>query len=166
MTFPPVDQIPDPPPGPGVRTPFSAPPTERDRRRMWLGLGLGGVLLLVCCGGGIAGFVGLVVAQNKAIPTEATAVVTRYLDDLTHEDYRDAYDQLCGAHQGQESLPEFTARQRSSPTLSEFTVQPPRIGQSEVIVPADLYTSAGSDTREFILVEDQQAGGLRICGGE
>ena len=166
MTFPPVEQIPGPPPGPGVRAPFAAPPTERDRKRMWIGLGVGAALLVVCCGGGLVAFIGLVVAQNRAIPAEAAAVVNRYLDDLTHEDYRDAYDQLCGADQSQQSLAEFTARKRAGATIEQYRVGQPRAQQSEVLVPVQLYTSSGSVDSVFTLVEDQQAGGLRICGGE
>jgi hypothetical protein len=166
VTLPPVEQIPGPPPGPGVRAPFAAPPTERDRKRMWIGLGVGAALLVVCCGGGLVAFIGLVVAQNRAIPAEATAVVNRYLDDVTHEDFRDAYDQLCGADQDKESLQEFTTRKRTEATIEQYQVGQPRVEQSQVEVPVHLYTSSGFLDWIFTLVEDQQAGGLRICGGE
>src|SRR5436309_9937590 len=94
-----TEQVPAPPPGPGVRAPFAAPPTERDRKRLWISLVVGAVLLLLCCGGGVVGFGVLVVATDRALPAEATAVVERYLTGLRDGDYQKAYDQLCGAHQ-------------------------------------------------------------------
>lgn len=166
MSFPPVEQIPSPPPGPGVRAPFAAPPTERDRKRMWIGLGIGAALLVVCCGGGIAGFVALVVAQNRAIPAEATAVVDRYLSAIEHHDYPAAYDLVCATHHSHESLAVFTARKSGQPELLSWQIDPPRIFGSEVLVPVLIDDSSGFSHQEFTLVQDDQAGGLRICGGE
>jgi hypothetical protein len=164
----PAEQVPPAPAGPGVRAPFAAPPSERDRKRLWISLVLGGVLLLLCCGGGIAGFSALVVATEKSLPVEATSVVTRYLEGLRSENYQQAYDQLCGAHQQGESLQEFAAHQRLSPRPTEWALGDPRLGQNEVFVPAHIYLSGDNlpHDRDFILVQDQQAGGLRICGGE
>src|SRR5207249_4522642 len=96
--------VPGAPAGPGVRAPFAAPPTERDRRRLWTGIGIGALVLVLCCGGGIVGFGTLVVAQAQALPKEAVVVVTRYLDGLRDQNHRQAYDQLCGQLQAQESL--------------------------------------------------------------
>jgi hypothetical protein len=162
-----IDEVPVPPPGPGVRAPFAAPPTERDRKRLWIGLGIGAALLVLCCGGGIVGFGALVVAQNRALPREAVSVVDTYLRDLRDENYRGAYEQLCGQERENRSLDEFTVRQRAEPAINGWQIGQPRIGQSAVFVPVSIDRSdGGSDSRDFTLVEDQQAGGLRICGGE
>src|SRR5437899_7527140 len=112
MNVPQVDHVPAPPPGPGVRTPFAAPPTERDRKRLWISLGVGALLLVLCCAGGIVGFGALVVAQNKAIPQEAVTVVDRDLSGLRARNYQQAYDQLCAARRWEETLARISGRQR------------------------------------------------------
>ncbi len=159
--------VPGAPAGPGVRAPFAAPPSERDRRRMWTGIGVGALLAVLCCGGGIVGFGTLVVAQTRALPQEAVVVVTRYLDGLRDQDYRQAYDQLCGQVRAQESLAEFTARQRGGPRLGGYTIGQARIAGREVVVPAQLQMDGQVDNHEFGLIQDEQPGGaaLRICRG-
>jgi len=157
--------VPGAPPGPGVRAPFAAPPTERDRRRIWAGISIGAVLFVLCCGGVVVGFGTLVVAQARALPQEALAVVNQYLEGLRDEDYRRSYDQLCGTARDRETLAEFTARQRDLPRLRSYTVEQPHITQDEVVVTAQLHRDGSVDSLTFALVEDQEAGGLRICGG-
>jgi hypothetical protein len=157
--------VPGAPAGPGVRAPFAAPPTERDRRRLWTGIGIGALLFVLCCGGGIIGFGTLVVAQTRALPNEAVAVVTRYLEGLRDEDYAQSYDLLCGSTQERENLAHFTARQRAQPRLSSFTVGQSAVLGNEVVVTADLTRGDSTDRQSFQLYPDQEAGGLRICGG-
>jgi len=160
------DAAPPPaPPGPGVRAPFAAPPSERDRRRMWVGIGIGAVLLVLCCGGGIVGFGALVVARTRALPAEAVAVVDQYLAGLRDGDFKQAYDQLCGQARDQETLDRFTARQRGLPHIDSYTIGQPDASGAEVIVPADVEAGGDRQSRTFGLVQDQEAGGLRICRG-
>jgi hypothetical protein len=159
----PPHEIPDPPPGPGVRTPFAAPPTERDRKRLWIGLGVGLALLVVCCGGGVFGFGALVYSQSRALPDEAVSVVNDYLHDLSEANYARAYALLCQAHQDNVGLSEYIEGKRVSPAVTTWEVGQPAVGRSEIAVPVHL-DQIGD--RTFILVEDQQAAGLRICGGE
>jgi len=159
-------EVPAPPPGPGVRAPFAAPPTERDRKRMWIGLGAGAAALLVCCVGGVLGFAGLVVAQNRAIPREAVSVVDQYLRGLRDRNYPDAYSELCGRVRGQESLTEFTARHEQEAGIDSWTIDQPRTVGTTVLVPVSLELTGGPQQRTYTLVQDSQAGGLRICGGE
>ncbi|OLE22356.1 MAG: hypothetical protein AUG44_25070 [Actinobacteria bacterium 13_1_20CM_3_71_11] len=160
-----TEQVPAPPPGPGVRAPFAAPPTERDRKRMWIGLGLGALLLVLCCGGGIAGFAGLVVAEDRAVPREAVTVVDRYLRGLHDGDYREAYDQLCTARRGNETLAQFTARERDLPGINDYRIGKPQVAGSQVWVPARVYRSSGLEDRTYLLVADSSVGALRICEG-
>src|SRR2546430_9878962 len=159
-----TEQVPAPPPGPGVRAPFAAPPTERDRKRMWIGLGLGALLLVLCCGGGIAGFAGLVVAEDRAVPTEAVKIVDRYLRSLRDEDYREAYDQLCAARRGDETLAEFTARERNLPGITDYRIGTPQVG-GQVRVPVRVYLSSRLEDRTYVLIADSSVGALRICAG-
>jgi hypothetical protein len=158
-----ADEVPAPPPGPGVRAPFASPPSERDRRRTWTAIGISALLLVLCCGGGLVGFGTLVVAQTRALPQEAVAVVDRYLAGLHDANFRQAYNQLCGQLRGSETLAEFTARQRNRPHVDAYTVGRARVTDSEVVVPAQVELDGQWQPRTFGLVQDQDAGGLRIC---
>jgi hypothetical protein len=162
----PAEQVPAAPPGPGVRAPFAAPPTERDRRRLWISLTIGAVLLLLCCGGGIVGFGALVVTTNKEIPVEARNVVNTYLSGLRDGDYRKSYDQLCADVQNRESEDDFAARVRAEPAVTSWTIDDVQVQPDTVTVETRRELSSGEDLRTYTLVSDQQAGGLRICGGE
>src|SRR4051794_15605559 len=68
-----------PPPGPGVTPPFTAPPSDRDRRGLWLGLGVAAVMLVLCCVGGAVGVGLLAVSTSRQVQTTARATVVRYL---------------------------------------------------------------------------------------
>jgi hypothetical protein len=162
----PSNDIPDPPPGPGVRTPFAAPPTERDRKRLWIGLGVGLALLVVCCGGGVFGFGALVYTQSRAMPREAVSVVDGYLGALRRFDYNDAYALVCRTDQESESLQAFRVRQSQESPVTGYRIGQPRVESTAVHVPVVIDRDDGRVDRDFTLVEDQQAGGLRICGGE
>ena len=156
---------PPPPPGPGVQAPFATPPTERDRKRMWIGLGVGAALLVLCCGGGLFGFGALVVTRTDALRSEAAAVVSEYLDGLRSQDYGRSYRLLCADVQATTSLTRFT-QEHSRPRVLRYTLSRAGISGAEVVVPARVETDDGQvEYRNFTLVEDQDAGGLRICRG-
>jgi hypothetical protein len=170
VTVPPQDwpgTIPPPPPGPGVQAPFVTPPTERDRKRLWIGLAVGAALLILCCGGGVFGIGALVVNRADALRTEAVAVVRQYLTDLRSEDYTDAYGLLCADLRDQMSLADYTARERSRARVTGFTIGSASIGGPGVVVPAEVHDTDGMIRHPtFGLVEEGQPPGLRVCGGE
>src|SRR5689334_21469307 len=99
--------VPAPPPGPGVASPFAAPPRDRDNKRLWISLGVGGAVLLLCCVGGILGIGILASGSEDIVKSQATAVVTTYLEGLEKQNYRVAYDQLCNDITRQMSFAEF-----------------------------------------------------------
>ncbi len=159
--------VPPPPPGPGVQVPFAAPPTERDRKRLWIGLGVGAALLVLCCGGGAFGIGALVVNRTNALRTEAVAVVRQYLNDLRQERFSSAYRLLCASLGDNLSQAEYTARVRSRPRVTDFSVGPVTLSGSEVLVPAEVQGEDGSTRHPmFTLVEEGDPPGLKICGGE
>ena len=163
----PADQVPPPPPGPGVQAPFAAPPTERDRKRLWIGLGVGAALLVLCCGGGAFGIGALVVARTDALRSEGTAVVRQYLDGLRDGDYRHSYNLLCGDLRATMTPTTFSSQQEREPHVVSYTLQEPQLTGTGVAVGADVTTTGGgTGHREFELVEDADVGALRICAGE
>lgn len=167
MNVLPTDDVPGAPPGPGVRTPFAAPPTERDNKRLWIVLGIGLAVVLVCCVGGIFGFGALVYSQNgsQVQPREAVSVVGDYLQDLQYNDYTGAYNLLCDNDQQQESMNEFQYRQSQRSVIKDYSIGQPRSSFSSVDVPVLVLRYSGPETDDFTVIR-QQAGGLRICGGE
>ncbi len=158
--------VPAPPQGPGVRVPFAAPPAERDRKRLWISLGVGGAALVLCCGGGVAALGGLVIATDRAVPAEAKAVVGDFLDGLAHRDYRRAYGQVCTARQNDQTLDQFTSVEQDHPRIESFRLEQPTILGSRITVTADVRTVDGSTAAErYTVISDRQAGELRVCGG-
>jgi hypothetical protein len=156
--------VPAPPPGPGVTPPFTAPPADRNRRGLWIGLGVGAFVLVLCCVGGVTGFGLLLVGTNKQVQTEATRVVRGYLDALETGDYGTAYSHLCSPLKRQVTATEFTAAQESRPRLTAYQIHQPQIGNT-IIVPADVrYEDGTSLQRRYELRPESDRQDLRICG--
>src|SRR5690349_16241613 len=99
-----TDAVPPPPRGPGVLTPFAAPPRDRDLRALWISLGVGGLIIVLCCVGGIVGAVFLLPYADSIARTQVAAVVTNYLTALREEDYATARRQLCDEQQRTHTL--------------------------------------------------------------
>ncbi|MEU4774768.1 hypothetical protein [Micromonospora sp. NPDC023644] len=161
---PPADPgAPAPPPGPGVAPPFAAPPTEGRNTRLWLGLGAGALAVLLCCGGGGAAVVGLAVTGVQAVREQGRAVSTDYYQALVERKYGAAYDQLCDDAQRRESRREFERRVAAEPRIATF-----RVGDVDAVsltVPVDVtYTGGQQDRQEVTLGQDQQTGGMEVCG--
>jgi hypothetical protein len=98
MSEPPVY---NPPPAELVDYGNAAPP-KKPRWKLWLGLGLGGAVLLVgVCGGGFAWFI----MRGKA---EVEPVAEAYLAKIESQDYSGAYDSIGPEWKGMQSLEQFT----------------------------------------------------------
>jgi hypothetical protein len=150
-----------------VQAPFATPPTERDRKRLWIGLGVGAALLVLCCGGGAFGIGALVVARTDALRSEGATVVRQYLDGLRDGNYRHSYSLLCSDLRGAISLGSYTSQKEREPRVVSYQLYEPQLTGAGVVVDADVTVSGGSlDHRTFDLVEDAEAGALRICAGE
>lgn len=155
--------VPPPPPGPGVAPPFAAPPTEGRRSRLWLGLGVGALALLLCCGGGGAAIVGLAVTNVQAIEEQGRSVTGHYYQALLEKKYAEAYDQLCDDAQRRESRPEFERRVAAEPQISGYRVG--EVDTTTLTVPVDVtFTGGGRDNQQVTLAPDEQTGGMEVCG--
>ena len=144
--------------------PFTAPPTDRNRRGLWIGLGVGALVVVLCCVGGIFGFVLIAVSGSKQIERDAVVVVQDYLGALRDKDYDAAYDLLCPALTSGMTPAQFTEQQRRKPDIAAYQVGTAQVGNA-IVVPADIrYTSGSRDAKRFEL--NQEFGGdLLICGG-
>jgi hypothetical protein len=163
--MPPPNVVPAPPPGPGVRPPFVAPPTDGNRRRLWTGLGIGAAVLVLVCGGGIAGFAALVRGTVHERSVNATRAVTEFLTDLEHDDFAGAYRAQCEPLRERLTLAEFTA-DFSNPSLESFRLDQPEISTDATIVPVQLTFDDGGTVHDRIVVIVESDGTSRVCGEE
>ncbi|WP_192772812.1 hypothetical protein [Plantactinospora soyae] len=154
--------MPAPPPGPGAAPPFAAPPSEGRGIRLWLGIGVAALAVVLFCGGGGAALVGLLVSGSEALNEQARTVVGEYLDAVDDEEFGKAYSLLCDSTQQQESPAEFQRRVRSEPEIASFQVGDVSL-TTELSVPVDVtYASGGQDSLRALLDQDS-AGGLKVC---
>jgi hypothetical protein len=153
---------PAPPPGPGVQPPFPAPPTDRDNKGLWIGLGIGGALLVLCCVGGILGFGLLVAGSNRIVESQARAVVQDYLEAQRTSDLPKAYEQLCRDITNQLDLEEFESRMASSRVV-EYSVGAVHITDDGILVEATVRRDDNaSEAEQYPVV--QEGGVLKVCG--
>ncbi|MCX5067011.1 hypothetical protein OOJ91_14265 [Micromonospora lupini] len=154
---------PAPPPGPGVAPPFAAPPTEGRRKRLWIGLGVGALAVLLCCGGGGTAVVGLAVSGVQAVREQGRTVTDDYYQALVERNYGRAYDQLCDDAQRRESRPEFERRAAAEPQVTAFRVG--EVDTNNLTVPVDVTLDGGGRERQQVsLGQDGQTGGMEVCG--
>ena len=152
--------VPAPPRGPGVAPPFAAPPTDRNRRGLWIGLGVGAVVLVLCAVGGVAGIFVLYRASIDQAKREGTTVVTVYLNALRGNDFNTAHAQLC-PRLAREVPPSRLAAQYRAEPFTGFRLDEPRL-TSVIEVTAHLDTSSGQVDRTFELQAQGQI--YKICG--
>ncbi len=159
-----------PPPGPGVRPPFAAPPSERNPR-LWIGLVVGGLAVLLCCGGGLVGLGGFFIWAVNDTNDQAKTAVSGFLDALRDQDYGKAYDLQCARVRQSESEDEFTTRATDNPRLVEYQlsdIEPPEHSSSQeslgYVVPSRLGYANGSQETLRIRVISARSGRWQVCG--
>jgi hypothetical protein len=155
------------PPGPGVRPPFAAAPTEGRTARRWLSVGLAAAALVVFCGIGGVAVGGLVVTLAPAMNEQAQAAVGDYLDALVAEDWEQAHESRCEQDREAEPLSEFIRRVEQEPRIEAY-----ELGSIDWFVadadrlelPAELtYDDGSSEQTTYPLVADPRTGTLQVC---
>jgi hypothetical protein len=155
------DEVPAPR-GPGVTPPFTVPPTDRDSRSVWIGLGVTALVLVLCCVGGLVGVGVLFAGGVREAKTQARQTVEEYLGALRRSDYRGAYHLLCESRTQDESLATFTRRSQQDP-VTGFTTGAVTDANSELVVAATVqYTRQGSQPREYLV--QAAFGEYTVCG--
>ncbi len=154
------------PDGPGVRPPFAAAPVEGRTARIWLGLGIAGGLLVLCCGAGIAAVAGLAVTGVEALNEQARTATDDYLSARVERDWEQAYQQRCEQDQRQESLREYTRRVSDLPPIESYQLDEIEMApRGQVQVPATLTYADGDSERVLVpLVQDSETGQFEVCG--
>jgi hypothetical protein len=162
-----MTQAPAPPQGPGVFPPFPAPPTEGRGRRVGFGLGIGAVVVLLVCGGGLTAAIGLTQVVNRALNEQAQVVVGAYLDDLEAKRYDDAYRSLCSEARDAESQAEFTSRVATEDPIESYKVGEINAADVDLAVPVDVtYADGRTESLKAFLGQSRETGEFQVCSLE
>jgi hypothetical protein len=162
-----MTQAPAPPQGPGVQPPFPAPPTEGRGRRVGFGVGLGAVVVLLVCGGGLAAAIGLMTVAGRALNEQAQVVVSDYLEDVRAKRYDDAYASLCSEAREAESRAEFTSRLATEDPIRSFTVGEVDPTDLNLSVPVDVtYADGRTKKLQAHLGQSRETGEFQVCSLE
>jgi hypothetical protein len=165
MPSAPPDAVPAPPPGPGAVAPFAAPPRDRDRRGLWIGLGAGGLVLALCCVGGFLGIVFLIPVANDLGKAQVAAVVRDYLTALQNQDYETAHDEyLCNKEQSNHSVAWFEDHYGAA-KVTGFTVSDNDVRFEQDILVLARVTQQGLAPQTMRYVMSQDGARYVICGG-
>jgi hypothetical protein len=146
--------------------PFAAAPVEGRSARVWLGLGLAGAALAVCCGAGVVAFGGLFLTSYQAINEQAHRAVGDYLDAEIAGDLEEAYELRCEEDRRSESLAEFRDRVSSLPRIESYELSDADITPTgNVRVPALVSYENGEQERLLVpLAQNETTGELEVCG--
>jgi hypothetical protein len=150
-----------------VTPPIPAPPVEGRSARLWLGLGAAGLATVLCCGGGLAAGIGLIITGTQAINERAQVAVGSYLTDVRAGRYDDAYEALCPDLRRRESAREFADRLADEPSISGWDLRDVQVRNAEasIVLPVDVRYSEGSaETLRFRLEQDSNTGEFEVCG--
>jgi hypothetical protein len=159
--------VPDPPQGPGVGIPFPVPPTEGRSSRVWVGLGVGALVAVLACGGGVAAIIGIATTGARALGEQAEVVVGDYFEAVQQKRYDDAYAQLCEQAQEDESPDEFRRRLTREPDIRTFDIGDTSVTAIDPVVSVDIvYVNATSGTLRVFLVQDGSTGQYEVCDVE
>jgi hypothetical protein len=160
-----VASPPPPPPGPGVRPPFAAAPVEGRTARLWIGLGVAGAVLALCCGAGIVSLGGLVVIGVQAVNEQAERAVGDYLDAEIAGRWREAYQQRCERDRRVESLSEFTRRASDQPRIRSYELGEVDLTGTDIRLLAEVEYADGRSERLLVPLErNPETGMLEVCG--
>ena len=162
-----MTEAPAPPQGPGVLTPFPAPPTEGRRIRIGWGLGIGAAVLVLVCGGGLAAVAGLIAVAGRALNEQAEVVVSDYLGDVKAKRYAEAYDSLCDDTKAQLTEAQYTSQQAGRQPIQKFSVGTLDLASVDLAVPVDVTYTDGSTARlQAFLGQSEQTGEFQVCSLE
>lgn len=149
-----------PPAGPGVQPPFAAPPTQRPRTRLWIGIAVSLVLTLLACGGGIVTLVTTTSAAPKQIEGKAKELVGEFLTDLRADRFDDAHKLLCTNLSKDVSIEDLRSEYDD---LTAFEVRTAQFNNGDpILVTAAEDVGSGSEAVTYQVRIEETA--LRVCG--
>jgi hypothetical protein len=152
-----------PPRGPGARPPFVAAPDEGSTARVWWAVGTAALALLLCGGGGLAVFIGMIVTGVRAVQDQTHVTVTKYIQTLESGDIGAAYDLQCDAFKKRYDIDQFRNLEHDTATSTGFTVGDLDI--TTLSVPVELkFRDGRTDEVVYQLSQDSETGHFQVCG--
>lgn len=154
-----------------MQPPFPAPPEERDVAKLALSLVVGGLAVVICLVGCVAGLVGVVVWQVNETNKEAKVVVGRFLDAMVDDDTGRAEADVCDDAR----RANFAANlaDRFPADLESFQVHNVGDNPDKLVVPATLTFANGSSRDVDFAVTQELAGAgssqqvrYQVCGAD
>lgn len=137
---------------------------EGRSKRLWVGLGVAALAVTLCCGGGLAAGIGLVITGTQAVNERARAAVGGYLDDVRAGRYAEAYDALCPNLRHQESPGQFAERLADEPKIDSYELGDAQL-TTVVTLPVTVhYANGGDNSLRFALEQDTGSGEFEVCG--
>jgi hypothetical protein len=132
-----------------------------------LGLGIGALVAVLACGGGIAAIIGLATTGTRALNEQVQVVVGHYFEAVQQKRFDDAYEQLCQQAKEQESAADFVARVGAEPAIATFDIGNLAVSSIDPVVPVDVvYLDGAADTLRVNLSQNGSTGALEVCGVE
>ena len=152
-----------PPRGPGARPPFVAAPAEGANARLWWAIGTAALALLLCGGGGLAVFIGMIVTGVRAVQDQTHQAVTRYVQALERGQFNDAYNLACAEVRQRYDINQFRNLEHDAISSTGFSVGDLDI--NTLTVPVHLEYATGR-TQEVVyqLSQDNKTGRFEVCG--
>ncbi|MEU1685783.1 hypothetical protein [Micromonospora sp. NPDC005707] len=143
--------------------PAMVPPRKSNTTRVVLTV-VGVVLALCCVGGVVGGFVLYRVVQDATGP--ARTAVDTFAGALVSRDYPTAYGQLCGRVRDRVSQEDFVRQQSAQPALTGYRIVGLQVTNNNGRVGGSAQvrftpSSGTTTTQAFVLVKED--GGWRIC---
>jgi hypothetical protein len=129
---------------------------------MWWGLGIGAVVVVLACAGGVVGFGLLAAGSEDLVRSQAISTVRSYLTAVRSEDYSGAYDLLCDNVTSGLSESGFASRMRDD-RLSNYKVNSASVTPGISVDTTLLFASGTTRDQVYPLVQSSNV--LKICGG-
>ncbi|MBN1172472.1 MAG: hypothetical protein JXA67_09890 [Micromonosporaceae bacterium] len=149
-----------------MHPPFAAPPAQRDAKRLWIGLGAGALVMVLCCVGGLVGLGFLYAGSVQEADFNARQLVIQYLEALQDRDYPAAYRLLCDDLTDDRSLQTFSRIERQDPvvgfSVAEDVGSDPE-NSADLLVDANVsYSRRGVVVRQYVVRNALE--GMTVCG--
>jgi hypothetical protein len=152
-----------PPRGPGARPPFVAAPTEGANARLWWAIGTAALALLLCGGGGLAVFIGMIITGVRAVQDQTHQTVTHYVEALERGQFTDAYKLACEDVRKQYDIGQFRNLEHDTIISTGFSVGDLDINTLTVPVHLEYATGRTTDV-VYQLSQDSKTGHFEVCG--
>jgi len=145
-----------------VHPPFPAPPVEGRGRRIGLGFGIAGGVLVLVCGGGAVALTGFGLSLSGSMTERAQASVGDYLSALRDKKYDQAYRLLCERAQDDESPAAFRRRVTAADPIASW-----QLGDLNFVTLAlpfqATYGNGTTASLEAFLGQDTDTGEFEVC---